>query len=375
MGEVTSREALHARVIALIDRLAGGDRDDGARDALLVDIARWQARHVAPYRRLVQARGIDPETASSPDAMPAIPTDVFRVVRVAAHEPTDDIRVFLTSGTTSGARGSHHARDLSLYDRAAQAGARQALFPEGERMLLVNLVPQESEAPESSLGYMVARFQTWFGTEDSTYVWRDGGLDIARLVTVLDQAVAAGRPVTLLGTSFAFIFAEDGLGESVRQRWTLPPGSRIMQTGGFKGRTRRVEPAEMRSLLEQRYGVPERYIIAEYGMTELSSQMYETPLIEELSGQEPGPRRLRAPGWMRVVMVDPETLQPVADDGMGLIRIEDPANLDTAWAIQTADLGRSVGPGEFELFGRTTGATPRGCSLAVEEALGGHTPG
>lgn len=366
------REHLHARAAALIDALAHGGHDDDARDALLVDIARFQARYVEPYRRLVKARGVNPGSVSSPDELPAMPTDVFRVARVAAHPPDEDIRVFLTSGTTSGARGAHHARDLSLYDRAARAAARQALFPEDERMLLVSLVPAESEAPESSLGYMVARFQEWFGAPGSVYVWQDGTLNTGELARVLDEAARRARPVALLGTSFAFVYAEDGLGE---QRWQLAPGSRIMQTGGFKGRTRQVEPPQMRALLAQRYGVEDAYIIAEYGMTELSSQMYESTLVAARAGQlqaPHAPRRLTPPGWMRVVITDPDTLAPLDGDAVGLIRIEDPASVDTAWAVQTSDLGRRVGDG-LVLLGRAGGATPRGCSLAVEEALG--TPG
>src|SRR5690606_37568438 len=106
-----------------IERLANGGRDDSARDALLVDSARWQAERVEPYARLCRARRVDVAAARGPDDLPAMPTDVFRVARVAAHAPGVDARTFLTSGTTSGARGVHALRDLSLYDRAARAAA------------------------------------------------------------------------------------------------------------------------------------------------------------------------------------------------------------------------------------------------------------
>lgn len=138
-----------------------------------------------------------------------------------------------------------------------------------------------------------------------------------------------------------------------------------MQTGGFKGRTREVAPDLLRQLLAARYGLPDQAILAEYGMTELSSQLYET--------MEAGPRRLRPPAWLRTEIVDPETLQPIppGQPGQaGLLRIEDPANVDTAWAVQTSDLARRIHPDGLELLGRAPGAIPRGCSLAVEEALG-----
>jgi hypothetical protein len=76
------------------------------------------------------------------------------------------------------------------------------------------------------------------------------------------------------------------------------------------------------------------------------------------------------PGWVRVSAVDPGTLAPVPDGEVGVLRIDDLANLDSVCAIQTSDLAIVRGGG-VELLGRAPGATPRGCSLAVEEALGG----
>jgi hypothetical protein len=72
---------------------------------------------------------------------------------------------------------------------------------------------------------------------------------------------------------------------------------------------------------------------------------------------------------MRVTPVDPVSLAPVAEGDVGIARIIDLANVDSAVAIQTQDLVRRR-PGGFELLGRAPGATPRGCSLASEELLG-----
>jgi hypothetical protein len=67
--------------------------------------------------------------------------------------------------------------------------------------------------------------------------------------------------------------------------------------------------------------------------------------------------------------VDPERLSPVPEGEVGILRIDDLANLDTACAIQTSDLAQRVGDG-IELLGRAPGAVPRGCSIAVDAALG-----
>jgi hypothetical protein len=100
-------------------------------------------------------------------------------------------------------------------------------------------------------------------------------------------------------------------------------------------------------------------------MTELSSQLYA---LEPREGEED--RWIyRAPSWMRVVSCDPESLAPLPIGTRGIARIEDLANVESAWAIQTADEIVVHHDGGVELFGRLPGATPRGCSLAVEELL------
>src|SRR5690606_28189409 len=168
-------------------------------------------------------------------------------------------------------------------------------------------------------------FVTWFGTS-ATWVYRDDAIDVGALIAAREASVADGAPIALLVTSFALVPAPDGLAD---RRLALPAGSRIMQTGGYKGRSRVVEPSALRTMLTESLGVPDPFIIAEYGMTELSSQMYETTLRDALLGDPIGPRRLWVPGWVRVDPVDPNTLAPVPEGEVGLLRIDDAANLDS----------------------------------------------
>lgn len=341
---------LHRRIGELIE----GRRDNATRDALIADLARWQSDRVLPYGRLPWKNG-DP---------PALATDVFRFTRVAAHPPEQDVRVFESSGTTASHRSVHSFCDLSLYDAAAHKAAREMLFLDRARMPLCILAPSEQDAPRSSLSYMLARFSIWFGSP-TTWAWRQDALDIAALVETLERAVGDGQPIALLGTSFAFVHAEDALGP---KSFALPPGSRLMQTGGFKGRSREVSKEALRSALRSRYGLQDSMVVSEYGMTEMSSQLYETSLRDSVRGGN-GPRRLWVPHWVRVTPVDPESLAPVPTGEVGILRIDDCANLDSVCCIQTADLGRQLDDG-VELVGRSPEAVPRGCSLTADIALG-----
>lgn len=350
-----SREAFEERIGDLIARFEmGAPVDRAERDALIDELAIWQASRIEEYGRL-KRRGAWP---------PALPTDVFRFRRIAAHPDARDVRVFRSSGTTSADRSVHAFRDLSLYDRAARVTARHMLFPDVDAMRLVILAPREEDAVDSSLDYMLARFAEWFGSI-STWVWRDGALDLDAMTETLRDAEASGKPVALLGTSFAFVHAEDGLGT---RRFRLAPASRVMQTGGYKGRSREVDPNALLEAIGARYGISAPFIINEFGATELSSQMYETTLRDAIAGGN-GPRRLWAPPWVRATPVDPDSLEPVEGDRVGLLRIDDCANLDSVCCIQTSDLARRVDDG-FIVLGRARGATPRGCSMAADQALG-----
>jgi len=228
------------------------------------------------------------------------------------------------------------------------------------------LAPNEDEAPHSSLSFMLSRFADWFALGEVHWAWRDDQLCSSVLNRALRCAQSTRQPLAVLGTSFAFVHAEEALGT---KRYKLPRGSRIMQTGGFKGRSRSYAPSTLREMLSRRYGVRESHIISEYGMTELSSQLYETTLRRAVLGLPEGPRRYWHPPWMRVRAVDAESLAPVPDGESGLIRLEDLANLDSCVSIQTSDQGRVYADG-VELIGRDPNAVPRGCSLTADIALG-----
>jgi hypothetical protein len=117
---------------------------------------------------------------------------------------------------------------------------------------------------------------------------------------------------------------------------------------------------------ERSFGIPPERIVNEYGMTELSSQYYDTVLISDRGLVHPRPKL--GPPWLRPLVVDPETLQPLPEGATGLILHLDLANLDSVLAVQTDDLGR-ITPDGLQLLGRATGAEARGCSLAAEELM------
>ncbi len=339
-------DALHARVQA---SLSVGVFDEG----LALDLVRHQAASCAPIARLMTARAVDLANVRSIDEVPGVPTDAFKRVRLAAHPPEEDSVVFLTSGTTSGARGAHPLRRVDTYDAAARLHARAHLQLDRPHTALLLLL----DDPASSLGHMGRDLARSFASATTEAFARALDLD----------AVFAGargpRPVVVMATSFALVHALDALDG---RRCPLPRGSRVMQTGGFKGRSREVSAAELRARICDAFAVPPRSVVAEYGMTELGSQAYEATLVDPSA--EHGV--LRLPAWCRVSAVDPDTAAPLPRGETGLLRFVDPVNVDGAVVVQTQDLGRALSSTSFELHGRLPGAVPRGCSLAIEELVG-----
>jgi hypothetical protein len=100
-------------------------------------------------------------------------------------------------------------------------------------------------------------------------------------------------------------------------------------------------------------------------MTELLSQMYEP----HLDTGEPASRRHVAPPWLGLRVLEPETLTPMDTGEAGLLAFFDLANVSSVSAVLTEDVGRVDEDGALYLEGRTAGAEPRGCSLAMEDLL------
>lgn len=363
MSALSASDALHARVRAFA-------RSGGASEAfadLALAIARFQAEHVPGFARLVALDGSTLDTVAS---IPAVPTDAFRLTRVAAHPPELDTVRFETSGTTASERGVHVMRTTETYAELALLGGEAALLA-GRSRTIVALAPEPAEPPTSSLGFMMRLFMERFDgralsggsfepAERGRWLASTAGIDVDGLRRAARIAADRGEPLLLLATSFALSALLDALaGDTI----PLPEGSVVMQTGGFKGRSREVAPAELRQRLAEAFRIGEDCVVGEYGMTELSSQLYEGTVPGAVLSGPPGV--YLEPPWLRVQPVDPTSLRPVRDGEAGLARIVDLANVDSAVAVLTQDLVRRKGPG-IELLGRRPGSVPRGCSLPFE---------
>ena len=331
--------------MSLRDRLlelAGGPRDDAALDAIALQLLAHQRAGCADYDRWCGQK-IREQPQGWRD-IPPLPVSGFSLMDLATFPEADTVATYLTSGTTTGRRGRHRFRDLSVYRATSMRSFQRALLPDGRPRTLISLVKPEDD---SSLWQMIAWAIEQLGTSDSR-VDETG-------TTLGDDSEGP----LILGTAFGLATAlerQPGL--------QLPENTLVMETGGFKGRRRELTRPELHELYA-RAGIRSANVVGEYGMTELSSQWYDA-----IAGRG-GPVEERAyepPPWARTRVLDPVTLTEVADGQVGLLSHFDPMNLDSVSAILTSDLGERAGDG-FKYRGRATGAALRGCSLRDEGDL------
>ena len=380
-------------------------------NALALDLFGLHYAQNPAYRRLGQARKKFPMDVTHWTEIPAAPAVAFKEMEMTTLCDDERTTVFHSSGTTEQkpSRHFHNSESLALYEASLLPWFAEHLLPEqtlpsdpgfgtptsvgrnaaspgplptevgvpirfsgSMRETFVReiptpapatfliLTPPPELAPHSSLVHMFAAVRRVFGTDDLIFAGtsNDDGwsLDLEKILFRIRQSMESKRPLMLLGTAFNFVHLLDHLAAN-NLSLPLPEGSRVLETGGYKGRSRTLLKAELHALINKHLGIPAGRIVCEYGMSELSSQAYDW-----VAGSQNEQRLFHFPPWARVQIISPETGREVGEGETGLIRILDLANLRSVLAVQTEDLGVRRGVG-FALLGRAPQAEARGCSL------------
>ncbi len=355
--------SIEARVLEFI-RAPGGE---AAFAELALEVFAHQYARVPMYRAFCDARRADPTQVHTYEAIPALPADAFKHGLCTVTAP---VREFLSSGTTGAGelRSRHALASLVTYETSAMRWFDAMVMADtpGPSAVLV-LGPTAATHPHSSLGQMF----TWCVERSANgdvlaALDAEGRADIGSALAWLEARAAASAPVLVLAVSSALT----ALLEAVRDRGAprrLPADSRIVDTGGRKGGARVMSAAGLLTAAWRWLHVPAYLCVNEYGMTEMLSQFYDDALESRVSGRLTRLAMI-APPWVRTRIVDPASLEPLPQGETGLLRHFDLANWESVSALQTLDLGRSVGRG-FELCGRAEGTDTRGCSALVAEVV------
>jgi hypothetical protein len=363
------------------------------------DMARRVLTHQAArnpsYVRYAERVGVDLGRLADPLDAPPVPTDAFKRLPLTAFDPAAAVACFRSSGTTLADRSQHLFRTLEPYRASIAPPFLRYVLPEpgaSPSIHMLVLAPAASQVPDSSLYFMFDELCGRFGRVDGgvrTHFFGDDlALDVPALCRTLEALAGQDEPVLLLGPSFSYVHLFD---RAPDLRVALPPRSRLLETGGFKGKSREVSRAELHALFTERLGIEPALIVGEYSMSELSSQLYEPGLRQALAGYAgagnvDGARLYVPPPWCAVRILDPVSLAPLPPGQAGLVAFFDLANLDSVAAVVTGDMGQLVpshmagdapqgwhglpeGSAGLVLHGRAAGQSAKGCSLAIDMLL------
>ncbi|MHB8146960.1 MAG: LuxE/PaaK family acyltransferase [Vulcanimicrobiaceae bacterium] len=357
-------QALDAEVLHWIDawHRHGTPMGDAEFNDVATRIFAHQIAYNEPYGRYAASLGFGEATMPATyHAIPAVPAAAFKEATLATFDPAKAALAFETSGTTQGIGGRHFMESRDLYDASLLAGFDRFMLGDGLQLRYLNIVPNPADRSQSSLGYMMGRVSALRGDAQTGWYLRGDDLFFEAFIADLRDSVLAREPVCIASTAFGLVHIIDAMRER-GLTLELPSGSRVMETGGFKGRTRVVDRTDLYGGIRECFGLPLEAIVAEYSMTELSSQYYDAPsMLAQTTRVKLGPPWLRA----RVVGPDGTTLP---EGTVGALVHVDLANRSSCLAIATEDLAVAYGHG-FILIGRERGAALRGCSLDAEELL------
>ena len=353
-------------VHALLAFIAQDGCSDAEFDAMALRLFAHQHANNAAYRRFCQLRGATPRTVKGWRDVPAVPISAFKEATLSCVPADSAERVFMTSGTTRGdVKGRHYHPTIAVWDASFTRNFARRFMQDTPRLPMAILFPHERELPNSSLAHYLTMAVQRFGTDASAWFVTTQGMDVDGLADWLQRAERAGEPCAVLGASYSFVHLVDALQERGTS-FRLPAGSRLLDTGGYKGQARELPLEAFYAGLRAAFGMPRERCINMYGMTELSTQLYD-------DGNAVVPSVKTGPHWLRSRLVDPLTGREVPRGERGVLVHCDLASFNSVTAILTEDVGIASGDG-FLLLGRAEGAQAKGCSLAVEEFLRANAP-
>ena len=341
---------------ALIERISRfiDSPDNGDFEQLALAAFSLQLNEIPAVRHLAASQGFESKQPANWRQIPLVPTLAFKSQPLHLETP---IKVFRSSGTRGAGQSVHHHAFPDLYRQVVEQSFPRHCLPSGPPPPMLSLIPTGIELPESSLSFMIDHVLDRFGREDSVTATGRRGVSIPTARSWVGGRQRDGVPGLILTTSIALLQLLENLEKSYLH-FRLAPGTRLFETGGYKGTQTTIDPVEQLARVQKFLGIPESSVVREFGMTELTSQAYATAQTN---------RRYAPPHWMRVRALDPETLDEVTNEAVGLLAFLDLGNVGSAVHVLTEDIGRVFPDGTFEYTGRASNAELRGCSLTAEE--------
>lgn len=306
-----------------------------------MELFRAQSQHNRVYKKYLQLLGAGTSNIKGIMDIPCLPVSLFKTHRIIMDGKKSSL-VFRSSGTGGDIPSRHHVHDPRLYQASFRNCFERFYGPPRDYCILA-LLPSYLERTDSSLVYMAGKLIEKSSHPESGFYLNNTG-KLARTIARLEKEETNA---ILLGVSFALL-------ELVEEHPFSVKTTRIMETGGMKGRRKELTREELHQILRSNTGA--KVIHSEYGMTEMLSQAYSR-----------GGGKFSSPPWMKVMIRDSyNPFSYLARGRSGGVNIIDLANMDSCAFLETSDMGRMLPEDKFEILGRFDHSDIRGCNLLAE---------
>ena len=233
----------------------------------------------AIFREFCDVKKVKPGDVNRWQDIPLVYNDVFKTHLVASFPLEKSVMACLTGGTTSLTQRGRIFRDEDgkrLVFSANRQMTESYLFPDftgGKRCRILILAPSPEMAPSMGMAIGMDQTRRHFGTDDSMFLLGKSGIDINGLLKALRESEASGVPVALIGATSAFVYFFQACRKK-KMSFRLPPGSRICDGGGYRGRFGVVTRDDYYAMVEEIMGIPNSHCVNVLGEAETATNLF-----------------------------------------------------------------------------------------------------
>jgi len=349
---------LTEEILSIIEAGVDAELSDAVFNDYSMRLFAFQYETNKIFREFCDIKKVKPGDITRWQDVPMVYNDVFKTHLVASFPLEQSVMGCLTGGTTSLTQRGRIFRDedgKKLVFGANKKMTASYLFPdfeEGKRCRILILAPSPQLAPSMGMAIGMDQTRTHFGTEDSMFLLGKSGIDVKNLLKALRESEASGVPVALIGATAAYVY----FFQSCRRKkltFKLPPGSRICDGGGYRGRFGVVTREDYYAMVQEILNIPETHCVNVLGEAETATNLFDDAFRRHIKGLPPRTRTRPVPPWSRVLAMDIDNLKPLPDGEVGLLAHWDLANVPTVLAVITDNLGYTTDNGTgCEMVGR-----------------------
>ena len=335
--------------------------------------------HNPSYRHLLDQAGFHPSSLNSYEDLrniPFLPTLYFKHHNLLSLSK----RHYWVKATSSGTSGKNVSLvGLTFTDLLRGWGMVRRVFsyhrlwsPRFHRYIIFGYQPHKGNDKAIAKTAHGFTFLSPALSKDYAIVWKDGGyqVDLDNLEAKLIRYSKGKTPIRTLGfPAYTFFLLSQMKEKGIRLK--MPKGSVVSLGGGWKSFYKeKVDKQEFYDLVNEVLGIDDRHIFEFFGAV-------EHPILYTDCRNH----HFHVPNYARIIIRDPETLEPVKPGQVGLINLLTPFSVGTPiLSVMTDDLGilyeEPCPCGEksayLEILGRSGVDDIKTCAAGAEELLKGE---